>query len=136
MIAAIEAVLPEETPQALVDQFAGKPTEELDRFVQREADLEDRVVRNLDGFIERIHNENKPTIEVTRALEAVQNDIEETLTRSESFQKKYRIDPKERFGEDWTGYEVYMFGSAVNGLMSKESDLDLTVLIDDCNLDH
>ena len=29
-----------------------------------------------------------------------------------------------------------MFGSAVNGLMSKESDLDLTVVIDDSSLDH
>ena len=29
-----------------------------------------------------------------------------------------------------------MFGSAVNGLMNKGSDLDLTVLYDDINLDH
>lgn len=46
-------------------------------------------------------------------------DIDETLKKSESFQKKYAIDPKQRFGEDWVGYEIYMFGSAVNGLMSK-----------------
>lgn len=29
-----------------------------------------------------------------------------------------------------------IFGSAINGLMGKNSDLDLTVIHDDINLDH
>lgn len=33
-------------------------------------------------------------------------------------------------------YDIRMFGSAINGLMSKSSDLDLTVLFDNINLNH
>jgi len=90
----------------------------------------------LDAFVERIYNEHKPTKQFTETLEAVQSDIEDTLSRSASFQKKYVTEPKEKFGEEFPGYEIWMFGSAVNGLMNKGSDLDLTVLYDDINLDH
>ena len=90
----------------------------------------------MDAFVERIYNEHKPTKQFTETLEAVQSDIEDTLSRSASFQKKYVTEPKEKFGEEFPGYEIWMFGSAVNGLMNKGSDLDLTVLYDDINLDH
>ena len=79
LIEAIESILPHESPQARVDDFRIKPTEDLDRFVQRDSELEERVVRNLDAFVERIYNEQKPTKQFTETLEAVQSDIEDTL---------------------------------------------------------
>lgn len=57
-------------------------------------------------------------------MERALTQINEVLQRSESFQQKYG-DPG-RLSK--TGYGLFIFGSAVNGLGSKSSDLDLTFI--------
>ena len=93
--------------------------------------LYQHVVQNLDVLIEKCYSyyiKQGKKKGVDERADRVFHAIGDCLAMDWEFQKKYKAEAREKGME---GYYLSKFGSSLNGTLTKNSDLDLTLVTDD-----
>lgn len=114
--------------EAILDKVNGDVSLAYDE-IWKQPELVELIVQNLDDQIDNCYKfYRKEGKGIYEKIDRVFQDIGKCLESSESFQNEYMKGPQEK---GLQGYHLSKFGSSLNGTLTKNSDLDMTLISDD-----